>query len=83
MGALHRFFHKLLHPCQPGTKRSEYERSRNLLARWSCPFAFSSNFDPASSLNTASGKKIRVISFAPILAGSSINQRAGGHVAFR
>jgi hypothetical protein len=83
MEASHRFFQKLLHPCQPGTRHSEYERSRSLLARWSYPFAFSSNFDAASSLNTASGKKIRVISFAPILAGSSVNQRAGGHVAFR
>jgi hypothetical protein len=83
MGSLRRFFHKLLRPFQSGTRHSEHERSPSLLARWSYPVAFPSNFDVASSLNTASGKKILVIGFSPILAGSSIKQQAGGHVAFR
>jgi hypothetical protein len=83
MEALRRFFHKLLHPFQSGTRHSGHERSRSLLAALSYPFAFSSNFTAASSFDATSGKKFRVIGIAPIPPGSSIHQRIGGDIVIQ
>jgi hypothetical protein len=47
------------------------------------PFRFVSNVTAPSSLNAASGKKVRVTSLTPILSRSSINPRKGGRIAFQ
>jgi len=44
---------------------------------------FSSRLDAASSLDTASDKKIRVVGFSPIFAGSSVNRQMERAIVFQ